>query len=601
MTTNVSQIGQYVRGLVKGRPLGIISVTEFGAVGDGDANDTAAIQAAIDAAQAAFDAGPVTVANRISQSPAVYFPEGTYKTMATLHVGRQLRLFGSGYMSSIIKGTADEPIFEVNVTSYREYAAATFEHLAICGDSGNVADKEDQHGIKVLYTQSGQDATLDLRFCAIEFCGGHGVYFSDNANTPRILGNLIQTNWLDGINFCGGSEHTPSFATNARILHNVIRENRRGVVYDGEAAVDNAGSKFLYSGHIAYNLFENNTNGTGQVGSTARPAQGVVLLNTRSVFVESNYFELHLQHVHIGVAGFQASAYCQVARNQFYGVSAVPGRFPGFGGPAQKPCDIALASGSLVGIVCRDNVHEIPNRPLEPVETSIMDWSGGAWGDTLPIFAIIDGEQHILDEGWRNGASIATADAPVFRRLADLGQESFGITTGGPGLVVSPLDGVFPAGSWVAVTGQITPYDVAGRSQIRFNRRTDGGGFVSVHANNSAQLSQEVAQFLGQEQKLQAVSFGSNNASVTVPTGAATSIYAFPNGDAAYFVWAYVDSGNAASYGAFAIVVTDGGTARIAVAGNATLHTLSMSGLNLRSTQTSGATQTVKVAVMKMV
>ncbi len=496
MPTNVSDVQQYVRGLIKGRPLGVLSVTDFGAVGDGQVDDTAAIQAAIDAAQAAFDAGPVTVPNRISQSPAVYFPEGTYKTTATLNVARQLRLYGAGYMSSIVAGTANSPVFNVNVTSQREYAAATFEHLSICGNSALSAGKESQHGIRVQYTASGLDATLDVRFCSIQSCGGHGLYFPDNANTPRIFGCIINTNWLDGIHFSG------TFATNARILHNVIRENRRGVVYDGTTAAGNVGmSQYLYSGHIAFNLFEGNHVGSGQVGSSTRPAQGVTLLNAREVVVESNYFERQLNHVFVGVAAFRASAYCQIARNLFYGVSAVPGDFPGFNGPAQRPCDIALASGSLVGIVCRDNQHEIPTRPSG---TSTTDWSGNAWGDVLPVFAVIDGQQHVIDEGWGNGAGVATTDVPLFRKLSDLGQENYGVTRGpGGGLLLSSLDGTLTSNEFLELKGQITPSDASGKSAIRFARRSDGGAYLGVHANDNTDTLRLCAQFLGQEQAVQ--------------------------------------------------------------------------------------------------
>ena len=58
----------------------IINVKSFGAVGDGITDDTAAIQAAIDAAPA---------------SAAIYFPRGSYQAYA-VQVTKHVTIFGDG-------------------------------------------------------------------------------------------------------------------------------------------------------------------------------------------------------------------------------------------------------------------------------------------------------------------------------------------------------------------------------------------------------------------------------------------------------------------------------------------------------------------------
>lgn len=63
-----------------------LNVKDFGAVGDGTTDDTAAIQAAITAVGAG----------------RLYFPPGTYKITSTLNMARYLTIEGAGYKSSII-------------------------------------------------------------------------------------------------------------------------------------------------------------------------------------------------------------------------------------------------------------------------------------------------------------------------------------------------------------------------------------------------------------------------------------------------------------------------------------------------------------------
>src|SRR5205814_1516153 len=83
------------------------NVRAFGAKGDGAADDSTAIQAAISAAGAAL-------------TGCVFFPPGTYLIRKTLRIGRRCSLVGAGKNDAIIKlGSAgmtgiqvqaDEPI-----------------------------------------------------------------------------------------------------------------------------------------------------------------------------------------------------------------------------------------------------------------------------------------------------------------------------------------------------------------------------------------------------------------------------------------------------------------------------------------------------------
>jgi hypothetical protein len=113
--------------MIEGAP---INVLDYGAVGDGIANDTAAITAAL------------------ATGASVYFPEGTYKTgQQTLSTAGQT-LFGAGEKSIILASTAGVNLFVVtaNYVTIRDLrmngaeTSATNSNFAIFTDAAAPAD-----------------------------------------------------------------------------------------------------------------------------------------------------------------------------------------------------------------------------------------------------------------------------------------------------------------------------------------------------------------------------------------------------------------------------------------------------------------------------
>ncbi len=82
-----------------------IEVRDFGAVGDGVADDTAAIQAALDA-----------------KPGSVFFPPGTYRCNLTLQTGTNM--VGSVDSTPTLRGVTSEPVIKVasgpfSITNFR--------------------------------------------------------------------------------------------------------------------------------------------------------------------------------------------------------------------------------------------------------------------------------------------------------------------------------------------------------------------------------------------------------------------------------------------------------------------------------------------------
>jgi hypothetical protein len=97
-----------------------ISVKDFGAVGDGVADDTAAIQAALDATSTA------------GVSTTVYVPAGTYKTTATLDVPANASIVGAG-IGSVLRPTGCDGL---NFLASNAVAARRVSDLWIYADNG---------------------------------------------------------------------------------------------------------------------------------------------------------------------------------------------------------------------------------------------------------------------------------------------------------------------------------------------------------------------------------------------------------------------------------------------------------------------------------
>ena len=100
-----------------------VSVKDFGAIGDGVTDDTAAIQAALDSA--------------VGVGLAVYMPAGTYKTTATLNWPQDwpVRLYGDGVETTHINYTgANTAINMYDAGASTKYVKSSVENLRLSGN-----------------------------------------------------------------------------------------------------------------------------------------------------------------------------------------------------------------------------------------------------------------------------------------------------------------------------------------------------------------------------------------------------------------------------------------------------------------------------------
>lgn len=230
----------------------IHDVTDFGARGDGEADDTEAIQAAIDA--------------RRDESVRVYFPSGTY-----LHTGLSVQtsagadgsriLMGDGTQSRLVH-TGEGPSIRAGLV--RKPGLIEFRSLHIDGGDG-----KGSHGIHFDRTRT---VMVMVRDCGISHHGASGIYSLDSWHT-RIVNCLIVRNGDAGIWLSGSN--------GPYIWANTVERNPIGVKLGSTVSeYEGATSRRVQGGRLSgMNIIQRNDE------------VGVLLREVEGVSVTGNYFE----------------------------------------------------------------------------------------------------------------------------------------------------------------------------------------------------------------------------------------------------------------------------------------------------------------------
>lgn len=235
-----------------------VSVKDFGAVGDGVTDDTAAIQAALNA------------------SSVVYLPKGTYAISAAINIPSQRRMYGDGIGFTTIKATTSAARITNAVIRHDNIRLENFafdgNNVAIVGITLGVAGS-----IGVLATSSA-DSFKEIK---VAQCTNTGIVL--NCNQYSTFENCIISSNTGGyglyINECG-----PIVLTDV-----LFTSNETALFIGGDQAGTNPGG---FSSSSIITLIN-----CSFYGPYSAPAEGyVVLRNAYNINFQGCYFEHEITH-----------------------------------------------------------------------------------------------------------------------------------------------------------------------------------------------------------------------------------------------------------------------------------------------------------------
>lgn len=261
-----------------------VSVKDFGAVGDGVADDTSAIQAAID-----------------SGAKGIYIPVGTYKVTSAITIAQSTSMQvirGAGKTASILQASGTfNAVFSVGSISAQSIRGAFFDLQINCngatvqyGIYGNRIEEFDFVGVACWFTKTAGIGTSSFSYvnnyerCDLSYGDGDGLRLSNdlslganNSNTIRDCLFLNNTGW--GISAVSGY--------GLRILGNTIEVNAKGGIFAGVVSgLKIHGNYFEGNGTtgvtfatpsltVKSDIVLNGTTGQTTMGGTAFPCTGV--------------------------------------------------------------------------------------------------------------------------------------------------------------------------------------------------------------------------------------------------------------------------------------------------------------------------------------
>lgn len=240
----------------------VVSVRDFGAVGDGTTDDTAAIQAALNAAISAnvplhFGNGVFYHANQIA-----YTVTQDNRRIRILLDGATLKAGALDITALNIKGSTYRPPLSIygpgrllgtnliiipGVASGSYLNVENFDQVLISGiefDSGARASGKGDSGIVV---SSCGDAKIEG--CHFRGWNDHGIYFTGSAvgTTQRAIDAVVTGCTFNDVS---GAIRWARSATNLAVVGNIFKDVYNGVIIAGGASNHNPGNTIVVTGNL---------------------------------------------------------------------------------------------------------------------------------------------------------------------------------------------------------------------------------------------------------------------------------------------------------------------------------------------------------------
>jgi len=268
----------------------------FGAVGDGSTDDTAAIQAAIDASVALVDS------SGLYGGFPVYLPPGSYKTTSMLHFQKSgIYIIGAGQNATEIAYTpaiaTGDPCFRIGGTAMgTRIESVGLIGLTLRGKNANTAD-----GLQIQYQVN--DCLLDMVHVALFY--NHGININNNVNQTTIRKCRLSQNGIatSDFNIYCDTDVNGVNITGCRIREAGDADSKGSVVYSSSIKFSGVGY------NIEGNIFEKN--GYAIFVGSSQPSYGINIhgnymewntsygirldgstTSLRGVSMQGNYFDL---------------------------------------------------------------------------------------------------------------------------------------------------------------------------------------------------------------------------------------------------------------------------------------------------------------------